>query len=164
MINFLNFDVKLPQNAYFVRTRPEHHVLSCNYKDRRYLVAFVFDKDARHVCKTVSINSAIEIQDTIPTVMIGKSYNSILSEELNVLKISKKININKLPCYVQAKSFVEVLSLPWIQNVGIAFAYDLLEESTDENKYESQLIHPTENLQVFRKALSASIEDQDNLF
>jgi hypothetical protein len=140
-----NFSV--PKNAYFIRTRPENHVLSCRYNDKSYLIAFLFTKDALHVCKTVSVSSVIH-------------YEQMEDKEtgLGCLSISKKININKLPCYVQPKDFVDVLSMPWINNVGIAYAYDLIEETPYQNVFEAQLVEPSNDLNLFMKKLT-DIED-----
>lgn len=56
----------------------------------------------------------------------------------NKLSIEKKININKLPCYVQEKDFYEIVSYPFTYKLGVVFAYDLLLETDGEMVFESQ--------------------------
>jgi len=98
---------------------------------------------AEHVCKTVSVSSLIHVQKEV-------------GEELGVLKIQKRININKLPCYVQERNFVDVLSSPWIHNLGIAFAYDLIEETPEFNAFEIQLIDPANDASVYKQIMMSN--------
>jgi hypothetical protein len=125
----------IPRATYFIRTRPDNHIMSCNHNNKTYVVGFMFPEEAKYILPKVSVSSQLTLKDTENTYAC--------------LTISKRININKLPCYVQEKQFVEVLSMPWTDNLGIAFAYDLFEETKDAYHFEAQLIDPADDPAFF---------------
>ncbi len=125
----------VPKSVYFIRTRPDHNIMSCIHKNQSYVLGFMFREEAQYILPKISVSSKLELFDTDKT--------------LSIVSIQKRININKLPCYIQEKEFTEVLSMPWTNNQGIAFTYDLFEETTDGYKFETQIIEPANDARVF---------------
>jgi hypothetical protein len=94
-----------------------------------YLVGFIAKQHADAVVKTVSVTSHIEFEDYDP-------------KGISVLSIEKRININKLPCYVQERDFYEFLGSSQASNCGVVFAYSVLNETPVDTQFEVQTIDP----------------------
>ncbi len=118
-----------PNKIFLVRSRPDNGVLHCRQDNKTYLVGFMAKQDADAVVKTVSVTSHIEFEDYDP-------------KGISVLSIEKRININKLPCYVQERDFYEFLGSSQASNCGIAFAYNILNETPLDTHFEVQTIDP----------------------
>lgn len=118
-----------PKNIFLVRSRPDNGVLHCRHNDKTYLVGFIAKHHAAAMVKTVSVTSRIEFEDYDPN-------------GISVLSIEKRININKLPCYVQERDFYEFLGSSQANNCGVAFAYSVLADTKDDTHFEVQTIDP----------------------
>ena len=121
------------KNIFLIRSRPDNAVLHCRHNDKTYLVGFMAKQHADAVVKTVSVSSRIEFEDYDPKGM-------------SILSIEKRININKLPCYVQERDFYEFLGSSQASNCGIAFAYGIVEDTLNDTQFEVQTLDPLASL------------------
>ncbi len=117
------------KNIFLVRSRPDNAVLHCRHNEKTYLVGFMAKQHADTVVKTVSVTSRIEFEDYDP-------------KGISVLSIEKRININKLPCYVQERDFYEFLGSSQASNCGIAFAYGIVDDTPNATQFEVQTLDP----------------------
>lgn len=128
----------LPKYIYKISNNNKTAHMTCRFRDKTYNVGFLFKEHPKQIIKHVSENSKVEIVD----------YES--NENL-VLKIEKKININKLNCSVTYDEFANFLAGPFIHNVGGLVVYELTYEDKDEYLFDSQIIDPQFDPKLFIK-------------
>lgn len=123
-----------PSKIFVIRSRPDNSVLCARHHNKTYLIGFMAKHHADAVAKTVSVTANIEFEDYDP-------------KGISVLSIQKRININKLPCYVQERDFYEFLGSSQASNCGLAFAYSIMDETPEDTQFEVQTIDPYAPLQ-----------------
>lgn len=65
---------------------------------------------------------------------------------------------NDEPCYeLSEHSLVDMMLYPFVKNIGLILPLGIVEENHDELIFESQLVEPSVNLELFRKDLEKSI-------
>jgi hypothetical protein len=69
------------------------------------------------------------------------------------VEIEKKININKPSCYVQEKEFMEIVSFPFVHNLGVYFVSDIVDETKQSFILEGIPIEPVQSVELAQKLL-----------
>jgi hypothetical protein len=128
----------LPKYIYRVSNYNKTTHMTCRFRDISYNVGFLFKEHPTKMIKHISEDSKVEIVD-------------YTSNESLLLKIEKKININKLNCSVTYDEFAKFLAGPFIHNVGGLVVYELTYEDKDEYLFDSQIIEPKYDPKLFVK-------------
>ena len=76
------------------------------------------------------------------------------SGSIHLVSISKKININKLPCVIQEKPFLDFTSWCVDKHVGVGYAYNLISECHETLLFEVQAIDPWDDVDNYRHILN----------
>ena len=115
------------QSVYIVRSRPDNMVMRCTTTDamKSYIVGFVSEVAARRAVRVVSVDSSVRLK-------------TFTFDDMSIMSVQKKVNINKLPCMVQEKNFTEFIEMPIKNNIDILFAYDVYEETDTEVSFYVQ--------------------------
>jgi hypothetical protein len=75
-------------------------------------------------------------------------------ESRTYIEIEKKVNINKLPCYIQEKEFLEMLTFPFVHNVGVSFVCDIVDETKTKITLEAIPMEPSQSTTLAQKMLT----------
>jgi len=116
--------------------------LGLYHNNASYIVGFPLVKHAKEVQKYVHDGSKIYITDI--------QYKNM---KINRLYISKKININKLSCSLVTIDLSKALLYPIVNNVGIVFALEKMDENEEEFIFDCEYFEPLYNTDVFRSNL-----------
>lgn len=119
----------LPKYIYKISNHDKTTSMICRHKNTSYNVGFLFKQLPIHIISSISEDSKVEIADV-------KSNKEIL------LRIEKKININKLSCKVTYEDFAKYLSRVFVDNVGGIVVYDIFNEDRDEFLLDSKILEP----------------------
>ena len=144
--------MQFPQSVYLLRSRPHNNVMSYRVGDKTYHVGFLYQHHVLKVAKYVSESSEI---DGVP-IQVKKDTVKNDPKRLgyvHLTRISKKININKLPCMVHETPFLDFTSWSVRKNVGIGYAYNLVTESDDAFLFEVQVLDPWDDVNNFIQIL-----------
>jgi hypothetical protein len=74
-------------------------------------------------------------------------------QAVTYVEVEKKININKPACYVQEKEFIEVVSFPFVHNLGVYFVSDIIDETKQYFILEGIPIEPVQSVELAQKVL-----------
>lgn len=135
---------KVPTTTYVIRSRPHHHLMRYSKRidntHESYVLSFMHRHHAemvqRHVCELANIIALPEV-------------NSI-----TYIELEKKIIINKLPCYIQEKEFLEMLTFPFVHNVGVSFVCAIVDETKTKIILETIPIEPSQSTALAKKLLT----------
>lgn len=134
---------KIPTTTFVIRS-PQHHLMRYSKQvdnaHESYVLTFMHRNHAeivqRHVCDISSVVALPEVDSMI------------------YIEIEKKININKLPCYIQEKEFLEMLTFPFVHNVGVSFICDIVDETKTIITLEAIPIEPLQSIALAQKMLT----------
>ena len=143
--------MQFPKSIYLLRSRPHNNVMNYKVGDKSYFVGFLYKHHVLNVAKYVSESTkidgvAIQVRHESPKDPPGIGH-------VHMTSISKKININKLPCMVQETPFIDFTSWSVEKNVGIGYAYNLISESDDAFLFEVQILDPWDDIKNFKRIL-----------
>jgi hypothetical protein len=135
---------KVPTTTYVIRSRPQHQLMRysklVDNTHESYVLTFMHRHHAemvqKHVCEFANIIALPEV-------------NSI-----TYIEIEKKVNINKLSCYIQEKEFQEMLTFPFVYNVGVSFVCDIVDETKSKIILEAISMEPLQNTALAQKMLA----------
>lgn len=131
-----------PTSVYLVRCRPSNKILTASTPKNMFVLGFMHKYHAELVRKSVSETSLV----------CGVPHGETLR-----ISLEKKININKLPCFVQEKFFTEVLGFPLIYNIGVAFISDVISDDPSQILLESYPIQPIGAPSVYTHVLETMV-------
>lgn len=103
--------------------------------------------------------------------IVSRGVNDVLHElglDNEIYKISERYVQNEAhlhipkyddePCFeLSEHSLVDMMLYPFVKNIGLILPLGIVEENHDELIFESQLVEPSVNLELFRKDLEKSI-------
>ena len=92
-----------------------------------------------------------------PRTQIYMQDYKLESFKMHRLHISKKININDLTCSLHTLELSEILSYPFVNNVGIVFALEIIDNREDEIVFDCEYFDPFYNTDVFRNSLKNNL-------
>jgi hypothetical protein len=118
--------------------------MMCRFNNTSYSVGFLFKEHAQGIRPYISETSKVEIAE----------YNS---HNNSILRIEKKININKLPVRVTYDEFASFLAVPFIRNTGAILIYDVVTDDVDETLFDAQILEPDYNPEAFALGLKKLI-------
>lgn len=72
---------------------------------------------------------------------------------ITYVEVEKKININKLACYVQEKEFLEMVGFPFVHNLGVCFISDIVDETKESFILEGIPVEPVQSVELAQKLL-----------
>lgn len=140
--------------------------LGLRHSNQSYIIGFMTRDDAQHVRKFVHINTDAKLdkfmtRDVTMDLLDGlhrkgifpTSFETVKVDESAELIISKRININKLPCEMVDVALSEFITIPFQNSLGIIFATDLIDETKEFFVYEAQVVEPCNNVELFRHSL-----------
>ena len=133
----------VPKYIYRLSSQSGH--LSCFHKDRSYSVGFVFKEHPIHIKRFTCEGARVQVVDPW-----GR-------RDACVLKIEKKININKLPLRVSYTTFEEFITTPFATNAGCAIVYDVISDDADAFSFDVQLLDGEFIPELFAKKLNTQI-------
>lgn len=129
------------RKVYLIRSRPESKVLHANTRDGRpYLIGFLSQHLANCICRHVSPVSDVRFLNYSP-------------QSFSIVRVEKKININKLPCMTSAMDFHEFMSYPFKRRLSIMFAFEIIDEDKEAFFLETQTYDAVDNVDLFRGTL-----------
>ena len=135
----------LPNKVFRFTSQHSGNHMNCLYKDKLYNMGFLFLEPMRfirpHICET----SKVFVLDE-PT-----------EDNMCMISIEKKININKLPCHVTEMGMDRFSTLPFTSNIGIAFAYDIIDEDLDAYFFECQIFDASTFYDLFKQKLNSDL-------
>lgn len=143
--------------------------VSMSIHQKMYVLAFPL--------KTLAIKSQKYItQVTRPQMyvsrhIVSRGINDVLHElglDHEIYKLSETYVQNEAhlhipkyddePCYeVSEHSLVDMMLYPFVKNIGLILPLGIVEENHDELVFETQLVEPSVNLELFRKDLEKSM-------
>lgn len=122
-------------NVYTLHS-PLNKLVGVHRGEKSYLLSFVTRQDAQRVQSFVSDLSKLT-----------------LNENKTVI-IPKKININKGPYKIVPSNLNVMLSYPFANRLGVAFAIDIVDDTAEHLVYNTEVFEPYENVELFREMLS----------
>jgi len=133
-----------PATTFVIRSRPQHHLMRYSKliddTHESYVLSFMYRHHAemvqRHVGELARIVALPEVE--------SRTY----------IEIEKKVNINKLPCYIQEKEFLEMLTFPFVHNVGVSFVCDIVDETKTKITLEAIPMEPSQSTTLAQKMLT----------
>lgn len=156
--------MQFPANITMLRSGKQS--LGLRHNHNSYIIGFLSRDDAQHVRKFTHINTEAKLnkfatRDVTMDVLDGlhnkgifpSSFETVKVDESAELVISKKININKLPCEMVDVSLTEFITIPFQNSLGIIFATDIIDETKESFIYEAQVVEPCNNVELFRHSL-----------
>lgn len=126
--------------------RAKYDTMGLVHNQTSYIIGFPCVAHAKEVQKFVGYRTKMHIQDY-----------KLESFKMHRLHISKKININDIKCSLHTLELPEILSYPFMNNVGIVFALELLDDNREEFVFDCEYFDPFYNSDVFRKSLKNSM-------
>ena len=135
---------KFPTTTFVIRSQPQHQLMRysklIDNTHESYVLSFMHRHHAemvqRHVCELARIIALPEV------------------ESMTYIEIEKKININKPPCYIQEKEFLEMLTFPFVHNVGVSFVCDIVDETKTKIILEAIPMEPSQSTALAQKMLA----------
>ena len=115
----------LPKHIY--RLSSPNGNMSTVFREKSFFVGFLLKEHPMVIQRRVCEISKVELVDHV-------------SDQQSILRIEKKININKGPLMVTATDFKTFMSAPFVSHTGIALVYDILNETPDEYFLDVQLL------------------------
>ena len=122
--------------------RSNNDTLGLYHRNASYIVGFPLINHAKEVQKYVHMGSKIHINDIY-----------YKKDKIHRLYISKKININKLQCSLVTLEIADVIMYPIMNNIGIVFALEKMDETKDELVFDCEYFDPIYNADIFRTSL-----------
>lgn len=99
--------------VYRLTSRHTGDHMSCVIRSKQHHLVFTMKPHVENVMKHSSETARVEYLD------------------VNIVKIYKHININKLPCKVTEAAIERMLDFPKTEGVHIAFLFDIVKETDD---------------------------------
>jgi hypothetical protein len=150
-----------PQNTYLLRS--QNYNLSLRHVNHSFIIGFLNKQHVQQVRKVVHLNTDIELTSYITTnqaklindMMLLRGLPNPKIDNINIcddarISISKKININKLPCSIEVVPFGEFVMYPFSKNLGIVLIEDLVDENQDRFLFQAQVAEPSFNPSMFQ--------------
>ena len=131
----------LYKNVYLVRSRPDQKIMRVKHDTQSYAVGFLNLAHAESIRANVSQSARVAFIDYYP-------------QSFSIVSVEKRIDINKLPCYVQPTDFLDFMSFPFRKNLSILFVFDIIDENKKEFVLETQTFDALYNPTSFRESLS----------
>ena len=122
--------------------KSKYDTMGLIHNQTSYIIGFPCVAHAKAVQKFAGSRTQMHIHDY-----------KLESFKMHRLHISKKININDLRCSLHTLELPEILSYPFMNNVGIVFALELIDNRHDEIVFDCEYFEPFYNSDVFRKSL-----------
>ena len=126
--------------------KSKYDTMGLVHNQKSYVVGFPCVAHAKEVQKFVGARTKMHIYDY-----------KLESFKMQRLHISKKININDVKCSLHTLELQEILSYPFMNNVGIVFALELLDDNREEFIFDCEYFDPFYNSDVFRKSLQNNL-------
>lgn len=126
--------------------KSKYDTMGLTHNQKSYVVGFPCVAHAKEVQKFVGSRTQMYIYDY-----------KMETFKMQRLHISKKININDLKCSLHTLELQEILSYPFMNNVGIVFALELLDDNREEFIFDCEYFDPFYNSEVFRKSLQNNL-------
>ena len=136
------------------------YVIAFKYKEHAQMVQSFAHEATQMELKNLAFEDITEHVEELCEVPPG-SFKEANIPPINAdldahLLISKKPNINKLGCTIETVAIDEYMAIPFEQNIGVVMAKRLLENTKSQVKFESEVIDPVRDLDLFRKTLLES--------
>ena len=128
------------RKVYVIRSQPTNCILNAKHDGRPYLIGFLNTEQAETLCRRIDQDSKVEFVDYSP-------------QSFSIVRVEKKININHLPCVPMPMQFQEFMSLPYKQQLGVMFSFDIIDEDKQSFVLETQTYDPKPNISYFRQTL-----------
>jgi hypothetical protein len=122
--------------------RSKFDIMGIHHNQKNYIIGFPCVAHAKEVQKFVGAHTKSYIQDY-----------KMESFRMQRLHISKKININDVKCSLHTLELQDILTYPFLNNVGIVFALEMLDDFRDEFVFDCEYFDPFYNSDVFRESL-----------
>lgn len=129
------------RKVYLLRSRPDNNVLHAKTSDGRpYLLGFLSPHLANSIRRHVSPSSDV-------------SFLSYSPQSFSIVRMEKKININKMPCMMTAMDFHEFMGYPYRRRLGIMFSFEIIDEDKDAFYLDTQTFDAADSIEAFRNSL-----------
>ena len=122
--------------------RSRFNIMGLNHNQTSYIIGFPCIDHAKKVQQFVGSHTESYIQDY-----------QLQSFKMQRLHISKRININDTRCTLHTLELHEILTYPFVNNVGIAFGLEILDDNREEIVFDCEYFEPFYDSNVFRKSL-----------
>uniref|UniRef100_A0A6C0CTM2 Uncharacterized protein n=1 Tax=viral metagenome TaxID=1070528 RepID=A0A6C0CTM2_9ZZZZ len=116
--------------------------MGLNHNQKNYIIGFPSIAHAKKVQKIVGAHTKSYIYDY-----------EMETFKMQRLHISKKMNINDLKCSLYTLELQEILTYPFMNNIGIVFALEMLDDGRNEFVFDCEYFDPFYNTDVFRQSL-----------
>lgn len=135
----LNGRSRSDQSVYRLTSNHTGYHMSCAHREHAYQVGFLSRRTAQLVRNKTS-------ETALVTLLSRPDERGIAR-----MRISKRININKLPCRITSVPMCDFLGIPYTDNIGIVFAFDPVQDFTDGMVMDVQLFEPATTVDAFRR-------------
>jgi hypothetical protein len=143
-------NIVIPNTAFVIRSPPRHNLMTyakvhpSTGNQQSYVLSFIQRSQADLVQRKICEDSKVsELPPLSGGINIGVAF----------VEVEKKININKLPCYVQEKEFMEIVGFPFVHNLGVYFVSDIVDDTPESFILEGIPIEPFQSVQLAQKIL-----------
>jgi len=142
MIGYRMALMPLPMKVSLLRSN--HQTMGLVHKEKNFVIGFPLRHHAVEMQKYVHAASKIQLNE----IVYG-------THKISRLYISKKVNINKLPCSIMTMDLTDVLIYPLAKNVGVVFALEIMENNPEEYVFDCEYVEPFYNPDIFRAQLDS---------
>lgn len=143
-------NIVIPNTTYVIRAPPNHNLMTyttvhASGTHQSFVLSFMQRSQADLVQRRICELSRVVALPPVPEFETKQA--------VTYVEVEKKVNINKAACYVQEKGFIEVVSFPFIHNLGVCFVSDIVDETKQSFLLECIPVEPVQSVELAQKVL-----------